>query len=99
MGVRRERPAVERSGDSILVRLPDGTTKALPVDDLRGPATADLCCFCGRSVQPSDPERVLLSASWLDAGQERTQSWGAHHRCLVERMHESATDTGAFFRD
>jgi hypothetical protein len=98
MGVRRERPAVERSGDSILVRLPDGTTKAMPVDELRGPVTADLCCFCGQSIQAPE-QRIRLSVTWIHAGRERTQSWGAHHRCLAERMHDSLTDSGDFFGD
>jgi hypothetical protein len=97
MSVRRQRPAVERAGDSILVRLPDGTTKAIPIEERRGPVPPDLCCFCGQSVELSDPERVRLSVSWIDDGQESTQSWGAHHRCVVERMHESVTGAGAFF--
>jgi hypothetical protein len=71
----------------------------MPVDDPRGPVTADLCCFCGRSVDGSDPERVRLSAGWLDAGNERTQSWAAHRDCLADRMHESVTGAGPFFGD
>ncbi len=97
MGVRRERPSEERSANSVTLRFPDGTVKTMPVDDLHGQVTADVCCFCGQSVEPADPERISLAVSWIDGGQERTQTWGAHHTCLVERMHPSAANTGPFF--
>jgi hypothetical protein len=99
MGVRRERPAAERVGNSVRFRFPDGTTKTVPADDLRRPATADVCCFCGETVQHSDDERIRVSARWIDEGRERTQSWGAHHRCLAERMHGAVMGIGPFFGD
>jgi len=99
MGVRRERPPVEHSGEGITLRLPDGTVKTMSVDDLRRPVTSEFCCFCGQSVEHSDPDRIRLSVRWVDGGEERTQSWGAHHNCLAERMDGSVTGTGPFFGD
>ena len=97
MGVRRERPPIERAAGSITLRLPDGTLKTMPVNEPRGPVTSDLCCFCGESVEQADAERIRLSARWLEDGQEQTQDWGAHHRCLAERMHPSVSGAGPFF--
>ncbi len=99
MGVRRERPSTERVGNSIRFSFPDGTTKSVPVTDLRGPLAADICCFCGRSVEHSDEQRIRLSASWVQEGREQTQSWGAHHACLAERMDDTVAGTGPFFGD
>jgi hypothetical protein len=97
MGVRRQRPPLERSASSFSVRFPDGTVKAMPVDDRRDPETPAPCCFCGEPLEQSDPERIRLSADWIDDGEERTQSWDAHHRCLALRMHDGVPGTGAFF--
>jgi hypothetical protein len=99
MGVRRERPPIERSNNTVTLRLPDGTVKSMPIDQPRDPVTADRCCFCGHGVQHSDPEWIRLAANWTDEGHEKMQSWGAHHRCLLERMHESVAGTGPFFGD
>jgi hypothetical protein len=97
MGVRRERPPVERSNATIRLRLPDGTVKAMPTDELRTPATADVCCFCGRGAEETDGTMVRLTARWIDDGQDRTQEWGAHRACLAERIHDSVAGTGPFF--
>lgn len=99
MGVRRERPPVERSGEGITLRLPDGTVKTMSVAVSRRPVTSDLCCFCGETVLHSDPGRIRLSVQWVDDGEERTQTWDAHHSCLAERMHDSVNGMGPFFGD
>jgi hypothetical protein len=99
MGIRREQPGVERSGDSIMVRLPDGSVKTMRMDRSREPATAEVCCFCGESVEHFDSERIRLGVRWVEDGQERSQGWEAHKRCLAERMHERAAGTGPFFGD
>ena len=67
------------------------------MDVPRGPVTTDICCFCGRAVEPSDGNRIRLSVSWLDESSERTQSWDAHRDCLAERMHEAVAGTGPLF--
>ena len=98
MGVRRERPPIERAGGSIRLRLPDGSVKEMPVEDMRAaPGDADVCCFCGESVGDEDGERIRVSARWVDHGDERTQSWGAHRACLEQRIHDSVSGTGPFF--
>jgi hypothetical protein len=99
MAQRRERPPVQRSDTGIAVRLPDGTTMAVPGSGLRGPVTSDLCCFCGRRVEHSDSEEIRLSVRWVESGEERDQSWRAHHTCLAERMHEAVKGAGPFFGD
>jgi hypothetical protein len=93
VGVRRERPPIERGGTSIRLRLPDGTVKALPVDDARR-TSPDVCCFCGEAVEPDGGEFVRLSARWSEGDEERTQSWDAHRSCLAERLHDSASFGG-----
>jgi hypothetical protein len=98
MGVRRERPPIELAGGSIRLRLPDGSVKEMPVDEVRiEPVSDDICCFCGRSVSPDDGERIRVTAQWTDVGDEGTQSWGAHRACLAERIHEAVSGTGPFF--
>jgi hypothetical protein len=98
MGVRRERPPIERAGSSIRLRLPDGSVKEMPVDESRAaPVDDDLCCFCGESVGSDDDERIRVSARWVDRGDERTQSWGAHRACLEQRIHDSVSGAGPFF--
>jgi hypothetical protein len=97
MGLRRERPSVTRSGEGITLRLPDGTVKTMNVKDSREPVPGDLCCFCGERVEQASPGRIRLSARWIDGEEERTQSWGAHHDCLSERMHAAVTGAGPFF--
>jgi hypothetical protein len=99
MGIRRERPSAEVLGNSVQFRFSDGTTKNVPVNDLRGPVTADVCCFCGQGVEHSDEQRLRLSVRWVEEGRERTQSWAAHHACLAERMHDRVSGTGPFFDD
>ena len=69
----------------------------MPVDRSRGPVSSDLCCFCGRSVEPSDGQSVRLAVQWSEEGQERSQSWGAHRNCFVERMDPGVAGTGPFF--
>lgn len=99
MAQRRDRPPVEISGDSLNIRLPDGKTMSMPVNALRGPVTSDVCCFCGQRVEYADPEHIRIGVRWDDGGKERTQSWGAHHACLVERMHDRVKGQGPFFGD
>ena len=98
MAQRRDRQPVQRSGNSIGLRFPDGSVRTMPIEAV-DPVTSDLCCFCGESLENSDSERILLSARWLDDGRERTQSWEAHRACLAARMHESSSGTGPFFGD
>ena len=98
MGVRRERPPIERAGSSIRLRLPDGSVREMPVDEMRAaPVDAELCCFCGKVVADEEGERIRVSARWTDRGDERTQSWEAHRACLAERIHDSVSGTGPFF--
>ena len=87
---------MERAGSSIRLRLPDGTVKSMPTE-LKGPVTADRCCFCGETIGHSDEERISLTAHWTEEGQERARTWSAHRTCLAERMHDSVPDTGDFF--
>jgi len=70
----------------------------MPVGEPRGPAHSDLCCFCGEGVEQSESGWIRLAARWVDGGQERTQSWSAHHGCLAGRIHPVAR-TGPFFGD
>lgn len=88
MAQRRDRPPVELSGDSLNIKLPDGTTMSVPLKTPGRAATADLCCFCGEPVEDADAPQIRIDARWEHDGDQRQQSWGAHHRCLVERMHE-----------
>ena len=100
MGVRRERPPVERSQNSIRLRLPDGRVKEMPVDGGPDSAASDVCCFCGRRVDDSGGGGggpIRLSARWMDDGQEHAQSWRAHRRCLAERLHDAVAGAGPFF--
>jgi hypothetical protein len=98
MGVRRERPPIELAGGSIRLRLPDGSVKEMPVDEVRiAPVADDICCFCGDSVGPGDGERIRVTAVWTDLGDEGTQSWGAHRACLATRIHDSVSGAGPFF--
>ena len=99
MAQRRDRPAVQRSGDSLNITLPDGTTTALPVSTSKGPVRSDICCFCGESVEHADPEHLRIDARWEQGGDERQQSWGAHQACLLDRMHDRVKGQGPFFGD
>ena len=99
MAQRRERPPAQRTNTGIAVRLPDGTTMAVPGSSLRGPVTSDLCCFCGARVDNADSERMRLTVRWVEGGEEREQSWSAHRTCLGERMHEAVKGAGVFFGD
>ena len=69
----------------------------MPVDRSRGPASSDLCCFCGQSVEQSDVDYVRLVAHWTEGGEERSQNWGAHRRCVADRMDARVAGTGPFF--
>ena len=69
---------------------------SVPVSTQRPPVAAELCCFCGQGVEESDPEYVRLGVRWVEAGTERQQSWGAHHACLRERLHEGVQGQGGF---
>ena len=97
MAQRRVRPAVERSG-GLNIRLPDGTTMSMPIRTPAGQST-DVCCFCGRGIEHSDPERVRIAARWQEGGSECEQSWRAHRGCLLERMNDAVLGEGPFFGD
>jgi hypothetical protein len=97
MAQRRVRPAVERSG-GLNIRLPDGTTMSMPIHAATG-RTSDVCCFCGQGIEHTDSERIGIDARWEEGGNERQQSWGAHRKCLRERMHEAVMGEGPFFGD
>ena len=99
MAQRRERPPAQRTDTGIAVRLPDGTTMAVPGSSLRKPVTSDLCCFCGARVEGADGERTRLTVLWTEGGEEREQSWTSHRTCLAERMHEAVRGAGPFFGD
>jgi hypothetical protein len=99
MAQRRERPPAQRTNTGIAVRLPDGTTMAVPGSSLRKPVTSDLCCFCGAPVEGAEGERSLLTVLWVQDGEEREQSWSAHRTCVGERMHETVKGAGVFFGD
>lgn len=71
---------------------------SVPVKALRG-AVSDACCFCGQAVEHPDSERITISARWGGVGEERTQDWEAHRKCLAERIHERVKDSGPFFID
>jgi hypothetical protein len=94
MGVRRERPPIERAGSSIRLRLPDGTVREMPVES-SGPSTK-LCCFCGEAAER---DVVTLSVEWRDEQGEQRRTWASHRRCLAERLHESVQDAGGPFAD
>jgi hypothetical protein len=72
---------------------------SVPLEALRRPGTADVCCFCGQVVRHSGADRLSLSVRWKNDATERTQSWGAHRTCLTERMHDTVKGTGPFFAD
>ena len=99
MAQRRDRPPVQRSGDSINVTLGDGRTMSVPLGSLRRSGAADVCCFCGQGVKHAGADRVSLSVRWQDDATERTQSWEAHRGCLTERLHDTVKGTGPFFAD
>jgi len=86
MAQRRDRPPVERAGDSLNIKLPDGTTMSVPLNASSRSPTVDLCCFCGERVQQADPSAIRIDARWEQGGDERRRSWRAHHRCLFERI-------------
>ena len=72
---------------------------SIPLSALRKPVTSDVCCFCGRRVEHSDPEHIRVDVRWIEGGEERHQSWGAHRACLLERLHEGVKDQAPFFGD
>jgi hypothetical protein len=81
------------------LRLRDGTTISVPITSLRGPVNSDICCFCGETVDYANSEYVRLAAVWTEDAAEKSQGWGAHHRCLADRMDERVRDVGPFFGD
>ena len=99
MAKRREQPPVQRSGSSIGLRFPDGTVKSMPVDSRRGAVDAQLCCFCGETVEQQDGDYTTVYVRWLENGQERHQQWPAHHKCVSDRLHPRVRGTGPFFED
>lgn len=96
MAKRTDRPAVERTGGSIDIRLPDGRTVSMPTA-AAAPSMPDTCCFCGREVEQTAEDRIRLSAQWIEDDLDRGQSWAAHRECLAERMHERVMGAGPFF--
>jgi hypothetical protein len=97
MAKRQNRPAFERTGGSVDVRLPDGRTVSMPTGPAAGSAVSDNCCFCGRELEHTADDRIRLSAQWLDDDVEHSQSWAVHRACLAERMHERVKGVGPFF--
>lgn len=95
MAKRSDQPAVQRTGSSIDVRLPDGRTISMPTAQV--PVAAEICCFCGREVEQTAGDRIRLSALWIEDDVEHDQAWAAHRSCLVERMHERVKGEGPFF--
>jgi hypothetical protein len=83
---RRDQPSLQTSGQTWKIRLPDGSLKEMPIE----PATAAVCCFCGRDLDERAEERLLLSARWQQDGEERAESWSAHRGCLAERLDPGA---------
>ena len=96
MAQRIQVPSNPGGRNIIELRLPGGAT--ISVTDPRGPADPDICCFCGETVDDADSECVTLTASWLEHGSEKHQSWAAHRRCLAERMDERVRGVGPFLR-
>jgi hypothetical protein len=89
MAKRREQPALQTSGQTWQIRLPDGTTREMPREE-HGAAGPGSCCFCGRELGDAAAGRVLLTARWEGEDGERAESWSAHRTCLAERLHASA---------
>ena len=97
MAQRRDRPAFDLAGGSLNVTLPDGRTLPIP---RRGESVSDgICCFCGRTVEHADPERVGVSVRWIAGDEELQRSWAAHQTCLLERIHDRVKGQGPFFGD
>ena len=97
MAQRRDRPPVQRSGDSLDVHLGGGRTMSVPLEALRGLMTPEVCCFCGQVVKDPGSEHLSLAARWEGGSGEGTQSWAAHRACLAERIHDTVKGTGPFF--
>ena len=72
---------------------------SMPVSAAREQEPSGLCCFCGQVVDRADPERVRIGVRWEREGTELDQSWGAHHGCLLECLHEQIKGQGPFFVD
>jgi hypothetical protein len=87
MAQRRERPPAQGTRNTIGLRFPDGSVRAMPIEAGRGRG-GDSCCFCGESVD-SDADRMQLSGHWIEDGRERIQEWDAHRTCLLERLHDA----------
>jgi len=85
MAQRREQPALQTSGQTWQIRLPDGTVKEMAASPA---AQSAVCCFCGHDLGDEAASRVLLSARWQEGDDEQARSWSAHRTCLEERLHE-----------
>jgi len=97
MGLRRDRPSQETGSGSASLRLRDGSTVSVSIDDLnRAPVTGAICCFCGEHVDDSDPRHVTLAVRWSNEAESQTQRWSAHDTCLAEHMHDRVKGTGLF---
>ena len=68
----------------------------MPVSTPREQETSGICCFCGRAVEPGDPDRVRIDVRSEQDGGQLEQTWGAHHGCLLERLHEDVKGQGPF---
>jgi len=96
MGVRRDQPSQQGRSGSISLRLRDGSTVSVSVDDPRTePETSGICCFCGEGVEYSDPRHLTLAARWSNQDRE-AQNWSAHDTCLADHMHDRVKGTGLF---
>jgi hypothetical protein len=74
----------------------DGSTFSVSIDDPRKePAVSGICCFCGESVESSDPHHITLAARWSNKD-KGVQNWSAHDTCLGDHMHERVKGTDLF---
>jgi hypothetical protein len=99
MALRRDRVAAESGDNSVAFRLGDGRTISVPLKATPESVASKICCFCGEVVEQGDGREISLAAVWTDDKGEQRQTWGAHHGCFAERMHEDSRGTGPFFGD
>jgi hypothetical protein len=81
------------------ITLPDGTTMSAPLSPSPRAATQNLCCSRGEPVEDTDRPQVRIDSRREHEAAGHRQSSGAHHRCLVDRMHVRAKGQQPFFDD
>jgi hypothetical protein len=72
---------------------------SVPGSTAQVPTPSELCCFCGQHLEHADPERIRVGVSWEAGGSDHQQTFGAHSKCLTERLHETVKGQGPFFDD